>query len=100
MRELADADRTRSFMRALGREADAEGVCYLTGGATAVLLGWRDTTIDVDILLEPEPKALLRAVQRLKDELHIMSSSPPPPTSSRFPTGGGNAAHWRRARGS
>lgn len=71
MRELADAERTRSFMRALGREADAEGACYLTGGATAVLLGWRDSTIDVDIRLEPEPEALLRAVQRLKDELHI-----------------------------
>jgi len=71
MRELADAERTRAFMRALGREADADGACYLTGGATAVLLGWRHTTIDVDVLLVPETEALLRAIQRLKDALQI-----------------------------
>lgn len=58
-------------MRALGRSADADGSCYLTGGATAVLLGWRQSTIDVDILLIPETEALLRAIQRLKDELRI-----------------------------
>lgn len=40
-------------MRAAGEAAAREGVCYLTGGATAVLLGWRATTIDVDLRLEP-----------------------------------------------
>ncbi len=49
MRGLADADRIREFMRALGREARAETAAYLTGGATAVLLGWRASTIDVDV---------------------------------------------------
>ena len=58
-------------MRALGRAADADGACYLTGGATAVLLGWRDSTIDVDVQLSPEPDVLLRAIQGLKDELSI-----------------------------
>lgn len=58
-------------MGALGRSADADGACYLTGGATAVLLGWRQSTIDVDILLVPETEALLRAIQRLKDELRV-----------------------------
>jgi hypothetical protein len=71
MRELADAARTRAFMHALGREADADGACYLTGGATAVLLGWRESTIDVDILLVPETDRLLRAIRELKDELRI-----------------------------
>ncbi|MGH3064736.1 MAG: DUF6036 family nucleotidyltransferase [Gaiellaceae bacterium] len=71
MRELTDSDRLARFMRALGRSADAPGSCYLTGGATAVLLGWRSSTIDVDILLIPESEALLRAIQRLKDELQI-----------------------------
>ena len=71
MRELADSDRIERFMRALGRSADADGSCYLTGGATAVLLGWRHSTIDVDILLIPETEALLRAIQRLKDELRV-----------------------------
>lgn len=58
-------------MRALGRAADTDGACYLTGGATAVLLGWRESTIDVDILLVPETEALLRAIQPLKDELRV-----------------------------
>jgi hypothetical protein len=71
MRELADDERIRRFMRALGREADAEGACYLTGGATAVLVGWRESTIDVDIKLVPETDSLLRAIQRLKDGLRI-----------------------------
>ena len=61
MRELADLDRIRRFMRALGNAADRDGACYLTGGATAVLLGWRDSTIDVDVRLAPETDALLRA---------------------------------------
>ena len=71
MRELADLDRIRRFMRALGNAADRDGACYLTGGATAVLLGWRDSTIDVDVRLAPETDALLRAIQRLKDELQL-----------------------------
>ena len=70
MREVADGARIRRFLRALGREAD-EGTAYLTGGATAVLVGWRDTTIDVDLKLVPESERTLRALPRLKDELRI-----------------------------
>jgi len=43
----------------------------LTGGATAVLLGWRPTTVDVDLKLVPEQDAILRAISRLKDKLSI-----------------------------
>ncbi|MGH2630807.1 MAG: DUF6036 family nucleotidyltransferase [Actinomycetota bacterium] len=71
MRHVADADRIGRFMRELGRAADADGACYLTGGATAVLIGWRTTTIDLDIRLVPESDPLFRAIQRLKDELEI-----------------------------
>lgn len=44
---------------------------YLVGGATAVLLGWRGTTIDVDLVMRPEDDALLRAIPALKEELQI-----------------------------
>lgn len=71
MRALADADRVRRFMRALGEAADAPARVYLTGGATAVLLGWRQSTIDVDIRIEPDRDAIFRAIARLKDELQI-----------------------------
>lgn len=71
MRELADAERIGRFLRELGRAAETETVVYLAGGATAVLEGWRATTLDVDLRLDPESDALLRALARLKDELAI-----------------------------
>ena len=71
MRELTDADRLRRFMEALGAEADSETRVYLTGGATAVLLGWRPTTIDADIVIFPESDRLLRAIPRLKETLRM-----------------------------
>src|SRR5574337_244514 len=71
MREIADADRIRRLMRALGAEADIAVRIYFTGGATAVLFGWRRSTIDVDLRIDPEPDRLLRALPRLKDELRV-----------------------------
>lgn len=71
MRELADEERIRRLLRGLGRAARRDGDCYLTGGATAVLLGWRSTTIDVDIALEPEQEEVLRALPDLKEELSV-----------------------------
>lgn len=71
MRELADEQRIRRFMRALGAAAAHDGDCYLTGGATAVLLGWRATTLDVDLRLEPEQDELLRALVQIKDTLAV-----------------------------
>jgi hypothetical protein len=58
-------------MKALGRSASAPVTCYLTGGTTAVLLGWRASTVDVDVLLEPEQDDVLRAIPELKNELAI-----------------------------
>lgn len=71
MRALADPERIRRFMRALGVEAESEGRVYFTGGATAVLVGWRASTIDLDVKLVPEQDRLYRAIARLKDELQI-----------------------------
>jgi hypothetical protein len=71
VRELTDAARVRRFMQALGAEAAVDGAAYFTGGATAVLLGWRSTTIDVDVTFVPDDDRLLRALPRLKDELRI-----------------------------
>jgi len=71
MRGLADAERLRRFLKELAREAEADVAVYLTGGATAVLLGWRDSTIDADILIVPEHDSLYRALPRLKEELQL-----------------------------
>ncbi len=41
------------------------------GGTTAVLMGWRASTIDVDFVMRPEDDALLRAIPSLKEHLRI-----------------------------
>ncbi len=71
MRELADSARIEQFMRELGRAVPVDGRVYLTGGATAVLYGWRDTTIDVDIKLIPDRDEILREIPRLKEALNL-----------------------------
>ena len=71
MRELADAPRIERFMCELGRAARHRGRVYLTGGATAVLHGWRESTIDVDIKLIPDSDELLREIPRLKEKLDL-----------------------------
>lgn len=68
---LADLQRIRALMRALAREAERDIRLYFTGGATAVLLGWRPTTIDVDVKIVPDSDRLLRAVPALKESLEI-----------------------------
>lgn len=71
MRELASGARIREFMRRLGAAATVETRIYLTGGATAVLLGWRETTIDVDLKVIPDSDELFRAIPALKESLHL-----------------------------
>jgi hypothetical protein len=58
-------------MTALGQAADRPIRAYLTGGASAVLEGWRATTIDVDLTFEPETDAVLRALPELKEKLEL-----------------------------
>ncbi len=71
MRALAREDRIRRFMQALADAARADVRVYFTGGATAVLSGWRDSTIDVDLKLAPERDELLRAIPALKESLQL-----------------------------
>ncbi len=71
MRELANSTRIEQFMRELGRAVQVDGRVYLTGGATAVLHGWREATIDVDIKLIPDRDEILREIPRLKEALNL-----------------------------
>ena len=79
MRPPVDAVRIRELAHRLGRVAPGRTRIYLTGGATAVLEGWRASTIDVDVRFEPESDALLRELVSLKDrlEINIELASPP-----------------------
>jgi hypothetical protein len=71
MRQLADSARIHALMRELGRAASSSGRVYFTGGATAVLVGWRAATIDVDLKLVPDQDAVLRAIPNLKESLQL-----------------------------
>ena len=52
MREITDKNKIDAFMRELGRRAKTECRVYFTGGVTAVLEGWRDSTVDIDLKFE------------------------------------------------
>lgn len=69
MRELADAKRIRRLADELGRIAPDGTKIYLVGGATAVLEGWRASTVDVDLRIDPESDAVMRQIPALKERL-------------------------------
>lgn len=71
MRRLADRERIEAFLAALAREAEVDTNLFVVGGTSAVLVGWRPTTIDLDIVLRPESDAMLRAIPALKERLQI-----------------------------
>jgi hypothetical protein len=59
------------FLERLGASARAPGTCFITGGGSALLLGWRDTTIDIDLKFDPEPAGVFDAIPGLKRSLQI-----------------------------
>lgn len=71
MREAADADRIRRLARELGRFVGPGTRMYLTGGATAVLQGWRASTVDIDVRFEPDSDEALTRIRDLKNELSV-----------------------------
>ena len=79
MRPPVDEEAIRRLARELGRTARVPVRIYLTGGATAVIEGWRKATLDVDLRFEPEADELLRALPALKDRLgvNVELASPP-----------------------
>ena len=71
MRSPADPTKIRRLLEELGRHARGPGRVYLVGGATALLEGWRSSTVDVDLKLDPEPEGIFEAIALLKNELQI-----------------------------
>jgi hypothetical protein len=58
-------------MEGIGRGCRSSGRIYLVGGSCAVLVGWRATTVDVDLKLDPEPAGAFEAIAGLKDTLGV-----------------------------
>ena len=62
--------KVHDFMQFFGTQARG-GRVYFTGGASAVLIGWRDLTVDVDLKLDPEPAGAFQTIARAKEALDI-----------------------------
>lgn len=71
VRRKVTTETLKQFMQELAAAARSPGNVYLTGGATALLLGFREQTIDIDLKLDPEPKGVFEAIARLKNSLNV-----------------------------
>lgn len=71
MRGPVDPAKVLRLLEELGGRARGPGRIYLAGGATALLEGWRSSTVDVDLKLDPEPEGIFEAIAHLKDELEV-----------------------------
>lgn len=71
MRELATRARITAFLEAFAAAATCATEVFLVGGTSAVLVGWRESTMDIDLVMRPESDAMLRAIPALKERLHL-----------------------------
>ena len=71
MRRPVDEELIQTFFRAFGAEAKSDSRVYFTGGVTAVLYGWCQSTVDLQIKIIPEQDALFRAIPSLKESLSV-----------------------------
>lgn len=71
MRDVTGETKIREVMRLLGRAARTDVRVYFTGGTTAVLLGWRDSTVDIDLGFSPETDEIFRAIPEIKEVLRV-----------------------------
>ncbi|MBI4179075.1 hypothetical protein HY522_06620 [bacterium] len=71
MRNALDRSGLKKFMRAIAASAPTRGHyrIYITGGGTAVEMGWRENTLDVNLSVDRED--VLRDVQAIKEKLNI-----------------------------
>ena len=58
-------------MEHLGRAASIPLRVYFVGGTSAVVIGWRTATIDVDLTIRPDDDSLMRAIPGMKEALDI-----------------------------
>ena len=99
MRAETDAAKLMAFMAELGNRVRGPGRIYFADGATALLHGWRSTTIDVDLKPDPEPPGLFEALAVLKDEIDINKNWPARINSYRLCLVGASAVCLSRVTG-
>lgn len=71
MRPAVDPTRLQAFLEQLSRAVKQPTRLYLTGGASQLARGLRDSTVDIDLTLDPENDDVLRSMVALKESLDI-----------------------------
>jgi hypothetical protein len=71
MRSVIQEPFVHEILRNLASHAKSPGRIYITGGVSAVLLGWRESTMDIDLKLMPEPLGIFEAIRDIKNSLNI-----------------------------
>ena len=71
MRTPVDSPRLRTFLEELSRAAREPTRLFVTGGASQLLRGLRESTLDIDLTFEPESDEVLRSMVSLKDALSV-----------------------------
>ena len=71
MRKEMTRDRLVALMKELAKTAPRSGTyrVYLVGGGTAVYLGWRQSSIDVDLYSDKD--VVFKHIQEIKERLNI-----------------------------
>jgi hypothetical protein len=64
MREVVTVPRVREFMRRPGRAGTRPTSVFFTGGVSATLEGWRDSTVDIDLRFEPDDEGCYESSSR------------------------------------
>lgn len=67
MRNPLNKERLVSLLKVLGEGWNSPGRIYVTGGATALLHGWREMTVDLDLKANPEPEHFFEVIAKAKD---------------------------------
>ncbi|MBI4770215.1 MAG: hypothetical protein HY784_07355 [Chloroflexi bacterium] len=74
MRSPVDRSGIERFLRQLGQSCRQPGRLYLVGGTTLVFEGYRQQTLDIDLVIDVSAEhqpALIRAIRALKESLDV-----------------------------
>lgn len=71
MRDLTTPELVERLMVDLGRLASEPVGVFFAGGVTAIMHGWRASTVDVDLKLVGNADEILRNISSVKEELRI-----------------------------
>ena len=68
-RKIITKETLQSFMKSIGKMLKKRATLYLTGGSTAILYGFREGTIDIDIAGDMDE--LFSYIPKIKERLQI-----------------------------